>query len=75
MKVFLQGTRLIGIDADFKWGLLSGRELESWLPGLRWIEDWCYFDQHPNRWGPLAALSYLPFFRSMLRIEHVRLPE
>lgn len=65
---------LLRISASFEWGLWSGRELERWVPGLRWIEDWCFFDHFPERWGPLAGLSFVPFYRSMLRIEHVKLP-
>jgi O-methyltransferase involved in polyketide biosynthesis len=66
---------ILGISADFEWGLWSGRELEGWLPGLRWIENWCYFDYHPERWGLVSALSFVPFLRSLMRIEHVKLPE
>ncbi|HEY9724283.1 MAG TPA: class I SAM-dependent methyltransferase [Oscillatoriaceae cyanobacterium] len=65
---------LLGIKAELASGLWHGRELEGWVPGVRWIENWCYFDYHPERWGPMALCSFVPFFRSMLRIEHVKLP-
>lgn len=65
---------LLGIQVQLGSGLWHGRELENWVPGLRWLENWCYFDYHPDRWGPMALCSVVPFLRSMLRIEHVRLP-
>lgn len=65
---------LLGINAELASGFWHGRELERWVPGLKWIENWCYFDYHPERWGPLALWSFVPFLRSVLRIEHVQLP-
>ena len=61
-------------DATFKWGISSGRELETWGLGLRFVDEWYYFDRHRNRHPPaFRCLSLLPFFRKAMKIIHVRL--
>lgn len=61
-------------DATFKWGIASGREMETWGMGLRFVEEWYYFDRHKNRHSlAFRLLSLLPFFRKGMKIVHIRL--
>lgn len=61
-------------DATFKWGIVSGKELETWGLGLRFVKEWYYFDRHRNRHSPMfRCLSLLPFFRKAMKIVHVSL--
>jgi O-methyltransferase involved in polyketide biosynthesis len=59
-------------DAEFKWGVKTGAELEEWQIGIRFIEEWYYFDRHRDRF-PLAfkALSAIPAFRTGMKIVHI----
>lgn len=59
---------------EFRWGLADSRELETWHPFIRFIEEWNYFDFHKDRWGWFGAIARLPFIRPRVasRIVHLR---
>ncbi len=60
--------------AEFKWGLKHSREMESWYPAIRFVEEWNYYDDYKSRWGVLRFFGRVPFFRPRLecRIVHLR---
>lgn len=64
----------IDSQAEFKWGLRDSRDMESWHPAIRFIEEWNYYNYHRNRWGLFGTIARLPFFRPRLscRIVHLR---
>ena len=66
-------VKKIDSKAEFKWGLKDTREMKSWHPSIRFIEEWNYFDYHKNRWGLFDTVARLPFFRPRLacRIVHL----
>ena len=59
--------------AEFKWSLKDGREMESWHPGIRFVEEWNYFDYHKKRWGLFGTVARLPFIRPRMACRIVRL--
>jgi O-methyltransferase involved in polyketide biosynthesis len=59
---------------EFRWGLRDSRTMTQWCPGVRFIEEWCYFDYHKDRAGWTGRIVRLPFIRPLLapRIVHLR---
>lgn len=60
--------------AVFKWGIKAGRELESYHPKIRFIEEWNYFDFHKERWKWMRWPALIPAFKNRFnnRIVHLR---
>jgi O-methyltransferase involved in polyketide biosynthesis len=44
-----------------RWGLWSGRELESWHPGIQLLDDWSFFDRPEPRLDSYRWMA--PLFR------------
>lgn len=59
-------------DAEFKWALGNIRELEDWGIGIDVIEEYPYINCHPKRWGIIAYLRFIPYFKRMSRFIHFR---
>ncbi len=63
--------------ARLRWGLESGREIESWSDRYRFLGEWAFIDRHRDRWGHLRWLSLLPWIRrdlrTVMKISEVRL--
>lgn len=60
--------------AEFKWGLKNSIEIESWHKGIKFIEEWDYFDYHKDRWKWVGYIARFPLIRPKLsnRIVHLR---
>ena len=59
--------------AQFKWGIKTGAELEKWEQGIRFIEEWYYFDRHLDRFPFIfRLLACVPAFRKGMKIVHIR---
>ncbi|MFT3739349.1 MAG: class I SAM-dependent methyltransferase [Breznakibacter sp.] len=56
-------------DVSFKWGIKSGKEIEQWHTGFRFVQEWYYFDRHIGKapW-PFMILSVFPIFRKSMKI-------
>jgi O-methyltransferase involved in polyketide biosynthesis len=48
-------------EAALRWGLSSGRELETWHPSLRLVSEWFYCDEAEPRLGWYRLLRYVPW--------------
>lgn len=60
-------------DATFKWGVKTGKEIESWDIGVKFIDEYFYFDRHKNKHTLVyRLLAVLPGFRKMMKIIHIR---
>ena len=63
--------------ARLRWGLESGRDIESWSDRYRFLGEWAFIDRHRDRWGHLRWLSLLPWIRrdlrTVMKISEVRL--
>jgi hypothetical protein len=49
--------------------------VEAWVPGIRLLSRWHYFDQPEPRLGAFRLMRYFPFIANMVRIVHYRLGE
>ena len=60
-------------NATFKWGIKTGKEIELWNIGAKFINEYYYFDRHKNK-TPFVfkILSLIPAFRKMMKIIHIK---
>jgi methyltransferase (TIGR00027 family) len=65
-------VKKIDSSAEFLWGLRQGRELASWSPAIRFVEEWDYFHYCKKRWGLFGFIARLPFIRLSNKIVHIR---
>lgn len=56
----------------FKWGVITGKKMEKWDEGIKFLNDFHYIDRHPKRWKYLRFLRYIPRFKKIMKIVHLR---
>jgi methyltransferase (TIGR00027 family) len=61
-------------DAQFKWGIGTGADLEAWKQGINFIEEWYYVGRHTDDRFPLIIrlLALIPAFKKGMKIVHIR---
>lgn len=61
-------------NAQFKWGIKTGAELEEWNQGIDFIEEWYYMGRHTDDRFPFAIrlLSRIPALKKGMKIVHIR---
>jgi methyltransferase (TIGR00027 family) len=57
--------RQFGVSGDvaYLFGLEDSREMESWAPGLTFLDDWTYFDEDEPKLGWIRWLARWPLYR------------
>ncbi len=48
---------------EFKWGIKDSNELTMWAPGIKILDEWCYFDFYKEHAGIIGYIVRLPFIR------------
>lgn len=61
----MQQRLKMGKGASFESGLSHPREMEEWNPGIRYLDDWSYFDTGHIRLGAMRFLKSIPFLRNI----------
>lgn len=58
----------------FRWSMLRAADIEQWNPAIHFLNEWNYFDFHPERWGFFGKIARCPLFRKKFacRIAHIR---
>jgi methyltransferase (TIGR00027 family) len=69
----MQRQLKIGAGARFTFGVDSPDELESWNPGIEFLEQWSYFDSNHPKLGWMRFLRHLELFRGVQYTVHYRL--
>ncbi len=60
-------------NAVFKWGIKTGKEMEKWGVGVKFINQYFYFDRHRDKLPfVFKILALFPFFRKGMKIIHLR---
>jgi O-methyltransferase involved in polyketide biosynthesis len=63
-------------DAQFGWGIATGRDVEPWDPRYEFLAEWAFVDRHPSRWRWVRLVVHLPVIgrqlRSAMKITHLR---
>ncbi|MCX6005468.1 MAG: class I SAM-dependent methyltransferase, partial [Chloroflexi bacterium] len=77
MKAFLnvkmQKQFHLGRGATFNFGIKDSKEMESWGSGIKFLDDWSYFDSHEKKLGWLQFLGKIEAFRKTQWTVHYKL--
>lgn len=58
--------------AVFKWGIKTGKEMNKWNAGAKFINEYYYFDRHKSHQSFFVKiLTKIPAFRKMIKIIHL----
>jgi methyltransferase (TIGR00027 family) len=63
----------VGKDASFTFGIKNFREMESWHPGIEYLDHWSYFDSNHPRLGRMGLMGKIKFMRDVQYTVHYRL--
>ena len=63
----------LGKGAYYSSGLSGSREMESWAPGTKYVDDWSYFDEDEKKIGMLRLFRYIPLLRTSQWTVHYRI--
>ena len=63
----------VGKNAAFTFGLRNSREMETWHPGIEYLDDWSYFDTKHPRLGWVGTMGKMSFMRGVQYTVHYRL--
>ena len=63
----------VGNEAAFTFGIRNKRELETWHPGIEFLDDWSYFDTRHPRLGWVGTMGKMKFMRNVQYSVHYRL--
>ncbi len=63
----------LGPDADFRFGIRHGDELQQWGPGIQLLDEWSFLDEDPRDIGWVKWFAGLDVFRTAQWIVHYRL--
>jgi O-methyltransferase involved in polyketide biosynthesis len=60
---------------EFRWGPVDSHRICRFHPAIEFVEEWNYFDHHPERWGWLGRIARLPLIRPHMaqRITHLKI--
>ena len=56
----------------FKWGVHTGKSLEKWHSGIKFVGEHHYVDRHPKRWRWMRHFRYFWPLRKVMKIVHVK---
>jgi len=56
----------------FKWNIKTGRLMEKWEDGIRFVNEWHYFDRYPRRWRWMSFFRFIRPLKKMMKIVHLR---
>jgi hypothetical protein len=73
LETKLQREMHLGKEAMFRSGISDGREMEQWGVGIRFLDEWSYFDSEEQKLGLFRALRHLAFIRKTQWTVHYRL--
>ncbi len=62
----IKGRSIKASNAEFSWGIRSGRELDQLTPGLSFQTEYCLTETLPALYPIFNALGKLPFFYHLL---------
>ena len=64
------------MNAPFKWGIWTGRELEDWDTRYQFIKEWNFLERHRQRWRWMWWITRIPLMsrltRGVLKVVHIR---
>lgn len=73
LRFKMQRQLHLGKGAVFRSGLRHGREMEEWHGGIRFLDDWSYFDSGDEKLGWMRVLRRIELVRTTQYTVHYRL--
>ncbi len=55
----------LGKNAFYSSGISDGKEVERWAHGIRFLDDWSYFDVNEKKPALYRMMRHIPLFRKM----------
>ena len=65
----------LGKGTTFNFGIRGSREMEEWSPGIKFLDEWCYFDSGEKKLGWLRILGKIGLFRKTQWTVHYKLEQ
>jgi O-methyltransferase involved in polyketide biosynthesis len=68
-----ESLRKLDKPPEFKWGVKNCQKIETWDSGIKYIEEWDYYNYHKKRWKWFGVIGRLPLVKPKLscRIVHL----
>jgi len=63
----------LGKGAFYSSGLGRSDEMEEWAPGIKYLDDWSFFDEAEKKLGWMRFMRRIPFIRKVQWTVHYRL--
>jgi methyltransferase (TIGR00027 family) len=63
----------VGGGVTFLSGIKNGKEMESWSPGIKLMDEWSYFDSTEKKLGWLRLFGKMPWMRRVQWTAHYKL--
>jgi O-methyltransferase involved in polyketide biosynthesis len=63
----------LGPDATMYFGIRDGKDLESWGPGIRFLDEWTIFEDHEKKLGWMNLFAFSKRLRFAQWIVHYQL--
>jgi O-methyltransferase involved in polyketide biosynthesis len=63
----------LGADVTLHFGIKTGRDLESWGEGIRFLDEWTVFDDHEKKLGWMNLFRFSKRLRNAQWIVHYQL--
>ena len=60
-------------NVSFNFGIRNSNEMEQWNKGIKFLDEWCYFDANEKKLGLLNLLGKFDVFRKTQWTVHYRL--
>lgn len=73
MDYKMQHQLHLGKDAKFHFGIRDSKEMEEWHAGIKFLDDWSYFDSDEEKLGWLKLLGKIEFLRKTQWTVHYKL--
>jgi len=73
MNIKLQKELYLGKEAVFHFGINNRMEMEDWNKGIKFINDWCYFDSDEKAIGWIKIFRNVKLFRNTQYTVHYKL--
>jgi O-methyltransferase involved in polyketide biosynthesis len=73
INVKLQREFHLGKEATYNFGIKDSRDLESWHPGLKFLDEWSYVDEPEPKLGALRYFRHINLFRKTQWTIHYKL--
>ena len=71
-RTWLLHRELKNASLKLGWGIRSGKEIEKWIPGVRFQSEWFIHTEHQTKMSPLQRfINFFPFISRQEKVIHL----